>query len=109
MISKLAFLLGVVGVPLVLLVLGHDFRRRSGRARTLFWGATSGFLAGMLISAVLAVLPATDWAGGPAWRTLAVHWGGLAGAVLGASFVLATWSGGHDHQEQQPRHRPAAR
>jgi hypothetical protein len=103
-IARFAFLLGMVGVPLVLLALGHNFRHRPPRVRSLFWGAAAGYLVGLLVATACAFLPPVDWTGGPGLRTVAVHWSAVLGPLLGAALTIARGGRGHDHEEHQPRH-----
>ncbi len=51
--GTVAFLLGLFGVPLALLVAAHKLRRRSDRAQRAFWGAAIGHC----VAAVLARCP----------------------------------------------------
>lgn len=82
--SRLALVAGLFIVPAVLLWLGHHLRRATPTRRRVFWGATIGYLAGMLITLVAIHYPAVLWEGGD-WRTAVVHWGMVIGAVVGSA------------------------
>ena len=84
MASRLALLAGLFVAPAVLLWLGHRLRRRTPRMRAVFWGATIGYVLGMLATLWAMHLPPVLWDEGGGWRTAAVHWGMLAGAAIGA-------------------------
>ncbi len=81
--SRLALVIGLFIVPAVLLWLGHRMRRQTDARRRVFWGATIGYVLGMLLTLAAIHYPPVLWAGG-GWRTAVVHWGMLVGAVLGA-------------------------
>jgi hypothetical protein len=81
--SRLALVMGLFVVPAVLLWLGHRLRRQTPARRRIFWGATLGYLLGMLLVLVAIHYPPVLWAGAD-WRTAVVHWGMLLGAVVGA-------------------------
>lgn len=82
-LSMLALLAGMFGVPVLLLWLAHRLRRRPPLWRAVFWGATAGYVAGMLVSLIAMHYPPSPW-DAEGWRTALVHWGMLAGAALGA-------------------------
>lgn len=86
-LAQLGLLVGLFGVPSVLLWLGHRLRRRPPRMRGIFWGATIGYVLGMLVMLVVIHYPPVLWEGADG-RTAAVHWGMIAGAVLGAGIGL---------------------
>lgn len=88
-VSLLALLVGLFGVPVVLLWLGHRLRRHSPRRRAVFWGATIGYVLGMLAMLAAIHYPPVLWQGAD-WRTWLVHWGMLAGAALGAGVGALT-------------------
>jgi hypothetical protein len=81
--SRLALVVGLFVVPALLLWLGHRMRRQTDARRRIFWGATIGYLAGMLVTLVAIHYPAVLWTGA-GWRTAVVHWGMVVGAALGA-------------------------
>lgn len=81
--SRLALVAGLFIVPALLLWLGHRLRRQTNARRRVFWGATLGYLAGMLATLVAIHYPPVLWTGGD-WRTAVVHWGMVVGAAVGA-------------------------
>lgn len=81
--SRLALLAGLFIVPVLLLWLGHRLRRATPTRRRVFWGATIGYLAGMVVTLIAIHYPAVLWAGGD-WRTAVVHWGMVVGVAVGA-------------------------
>lgn len=83
-----AMLLGAFGVPVVLLVLGHRFRRRSPRARRVFWGALIGHLLAVPIACAAAMYPAAEWDAGDRFRGALGLWSLLVLPVVGAVVAL---------------------
>ena len=83
-VSLLGLLVGLFGVPVVLLWLGHRLRRRPPRARAVFWGATIGYGLGLLLMLVAIHYPPVLWEGADL-RTWVVHWGMVIGALVGAT------------------------
>lgn len=81
--SRIALVAGLFLVPAVLLWLGHRLRRQTDVRRRVFWGATIGYLLGMLLTLVTIHYPPVLWAGGGS-RTAMVHWGMVVGATVGA-------------------------
>ena len=89
-LSQFGLLVGLFGVPSVLLWLGHRLRRRPPRMRAVFWGATIGYVLGMLATLWALHYPPILWAGAD-MRTAVVHWGMVVGAVLGAGWGARHW------------------
>lgn len=87
--SRLALVIGLFVIPTFLLWLGHRLRRQTDARRRMFWGATIGYVLGMLATLIAIHYPAILWTDG-GWRTAVVHWGMLMGAVLGAGVGWAT-------------------
>ncbi|HEX2208794.1 MAG TPA: hypothetical protein VHG93_14035 [Longimicrobium sp.] len=81
--SRIALVIGLFVVPAVLLWLGHRLRRQTDARRRVFWGATVGYLLGMLATLLAIHYPPVLWAVG-GWRTAVVHRGMIVGAVVGA-------------------------
>ena len=94
--SRLALVIGLFVVPAVVLWLGHRLRRQTAARRRVFWGATIGYVLGMLLMLAAIHYPPILWSGG-GWRTAVVHWGMVIGAVLGAAIGQAT-------SKQRPGH-----
>lgn len=99
--SRLALVIGLFIVPAVLLWLGHRMRRHPAVRRRVFWGATIGYVLGMLLMLAAIHYPPVLWAGG-GWRTAVVHWGMVVGALLGAA---GGWALGSWRPEFASRHR----
>jgi hypothetical protein len=85
----LAFLVGLYVLPLALLWLGHHLKRRSARARRIFWGAVIGHcIAGTLALFAGMMLP-EEWTAHERMRGFLGLWallifplaGGIAGAL----------------------------
>ncbi|WP_420125722.1 hypothetical protein [Longimicrobium sp.] len=81
--SRLALVIGLFIVPTLLLWLGNRLRKQTDIRRRMFWGATIGYVVGMLATLIVIHYPAILWTGS-GWRTAVVHWGMVVGAVLGA-------------------------
>jgi uncharacterized membrane protein HdeD (DUF308 family) len=85
----LIFLVGLYVLPLGLLGLGHHLKRRSARAKRIFWGAVIGHcLAGTLALFAGMMLP-EEWTAQERMRGFLGLWsllifplvGGIAGAL----------------------------
>ena len=84
------FLLGLFGVPLMLLGYSHRLRKRSPRARAVFWGAAIGHCIAGCVAVVFGMIPPEAWTSDEFARGFAGLWsllifpaaGALAGAVL---------------------------
>ena len=85
--NGIAFLLGIFAVPAFALWIGHRFRDRSPRQRSIFWGVVIGYSLAILAVSVTLLVDPVLWreGSGRAWAT---WWGLLAGggggALLGA-------------------------
>ena len=89
-----AMLTGAFGVPVVLLVLGHQFRRRSPRARRMFWGAVIGHLLAVPIACAAAIYPAAEWDAGDRLRGALGLWSLLVLPLVGALVSVSLASRG---------------
>jgi len=82
------FLLGLYGLPLVLLAWGHGLRRRSARLQRAFWGAIGGHLLAMLLALGAALSLPVAWSSTDVARGAVGLWSLLmlpiGGALLGA-------------------------
>jgi hypothetical protein len=91
----IVFILGLFGVPIVLLAFGHRLRRRGNRERAAFWGAVLGHCVAGTLALVYGMIPPEQWTDQEIARGFAGLWSllvfPLAGAVIGA---LASQSGG---------------
>lgn len=79
----LALLLGLFGVPALLMILGHRLRGRSEPHKRRFWGGVLGYIIGIVVAVCAMLLPPVSWADGTFLRPFLVHWAMLAGGVLG--------------------------
>jgi hypothetical protein len=86
------FLIGLFGVPLLLLWYGHRLRRRTPRVRSVFWGAVIGHCVAGTLAVVLGMIPPEAWTSEETMRGFVGLWSllllPLAGAAVGA--VLPT-------------------
>jgi hypothetical protein len=83
-----AFLIGLYVLPLALLWLGHHLKRRSARAKRIFWGAVIGHcIAGTLALFAGMMLP-EEWTAQERMRGFLGLWAllifPLAGGIVGA-------------------------
>ena len=78
-------LLGIFGVPMVLLWAGHRMRRRSARWHAAFWGGIAGHLVALVIGTVAAMMPAEQWAPTDVWRGALGLWSFLVLPAIGAA------------------------
>jgi hypothetical protein len=86
-----AFLLGLFGVPIALLVYGHKLRRRTDRGRAAFWGAVAGHCIAGTLAVTLGMIPPENWTSEDTLRGLAGLWAMLIlpiiGAIVGAAMA----------------------
>jgi hypothetical protein len=82
-VSLFALLLGLFGVPAMLMILGHRLRGRSESHKRRFWGGVVGYTVGILVAVFAMMLPPVWWTEGTSLRPLLVHWAMLGGGVLG--------------------------
>lgn len=83
-----AFLVGLYVLPLALLWLGHHLKRRSARAKRIFWGAVIGHcIAGTLALFAGMMLP-EEWTAQERMRGFLGLWAllifPLAGGIVGS-------------------------
>jgi len=79
----LALLLGLFGVPALLMILGHRLRGRSEPHKRRFWGGVLGYIVGIVVAVCAMLLPPVLWADGTFLRPFLVHWAMLVGGVGG--------------------------
>lgn len=79
-----AFLLGLFGVPIALLMLGHKLRKRTDRERGAFWGAVIGHCVGGILAVTLGMIPPENWTSDETMRGFAGLWAMLVLPVIGA-------------------------
>lgn len=90
-IGMIALLIGLFVVPVFLLYLGHRLRRRSRRARGMFWGALSGHTLGAVFATWYSMIPPEEWTSGDTARGLFGFYGMLLFGIIGtlAGYILA--------------------
>ena len=79
-----AFLLGLFGVPVALLVFGKRLRRRSNRTQRAFWGAVVGHLIAIVVASTAGLMTAEAWSGDDQVRGFAGYWALFVFPVVGA-------------------------
>ena len=81
MIARIALLLGLFGVPAVLLMIAHGIRNLGETAKRRFWGGVIGHVAGITFALLSMMMPPVLWS--EAFRTAAVHWSMIVGFGIG--------------------------
>ena len=90
-LNIIVFLVGLFGVPIALLAIGHRLRRRSPRVRAMFRGAIIGYCVAGVVAVVWGMIPPEAWEPTESARGFAGLWSLLVLPVLGALvFVLRT-------------------
>lgn len=91
-VGFIGMLTGLFIVPLLLLMLGHKFRRRTAKQRAVFWWALSGHILAILLATFAAFWPPAFWAATDTARGFMGFWAflllPLAGAIGG--FISTT-------------------
>jgi hypothetical protein len=84
----IVFILGLFGVPLVLLAIGHRLRRRSPRVRAMFWGGAIGHCVAAIVAIIWGMIPPDAWQPSETARGFAGLWSllvlPLAGMLVSA-------------------------
>ena len=88
-LNFVVFLIGLVGVPVVLLTFGHRLRRRSRRVQTTFWWAIGGYCVAGVFAIIYSMIPPEAWEAGETVRGFAGIWGMLAIPVVSAGVGAA--------------------
>ena len=89
--TGLMLMVGVFGVPALLVWAGHRLRRRPPRWRSVFLGAVMGHVLAILVGSIAAMTPPEAWEATDLWRGALGVWsftifplvGALAGLVMG--------------------------
>ena len=100
--NEIGFLVGLGGIPVVLLAVAHNFRRRTPATRSLFWGSLVGWGLGLTAALLCLIAPVEGWDGG--LRAGAIYWGAVAGTGLGfaVGFLRKTAAGLHGDGVGEP-------
>ena len=85
--EHVALLLGLFGVPALLLSIGHRLRQRPAVWRRVFWGGLIGHSLALLALMIVSMFPPVLWEGGPYMRDIAVHWSLILGAIVGGGIA----------------------
>jgi hypothetical protein len=84
----MVFLVGLYVLPLGLLWLGHHLKRRSARARRVFWGAIIGHCIAGTLALVAGIMFPEEWTAQERIRGFLGLWALLvfpvAGGIVGA-------------------------
>jgi len=80
----IAFLLGLFGVPVILLAWGHRLRRLEPRQRGAFWGAVLGYCIAGTLAIILGMIPPEAWTESETVRGFFGFWAMLCFPVVGA-------------------------
>jgi hypothetical protein len=83
--TAMVLLVGIFGVPLVLLTIGHKLRRRTPRQQKVFWGMLAGYLVGALVSVIASVSPPEMWASTSTIRGAFGLWLPVVAPAIGAA------------------------
>ncbi len=86
--GMVVFLTGLFGVPIALLVSGNRIRRRSKRARRVFWGAVIGHCVAACVALGFGLFPPEAWTADDALRGLGGFGSLLAFPVVGAALGM---------------------
>jgi uncharacterized membrane protein YkvI len=81
--ARLAFLVGLLIVPALLLWLGHRLRDRSPLQRGAFWGGVVGHTVAIIVAVTLLHYPPVMWTGDV--RAAVAMWVMLLAAAVGAA------------------------
>ncbi|MBA3405023.1 MAG: hypothetical protein H0U13_10120 [Gemmatimonadaceae bacterium] len=80
----LVMLIGLFGIPSLLLWAGHHLRRKSRRVRGAFWGGLAGHTAAALIAVFYSMVPPEAWTAADTLRGFAGFYLMVLGAAIGA-------------------------
>ena len=84
----LVFLVGLYVLPIGLLWIGHHLKRRSARARRIFWGAVIGHCIAGTLAVVAGIMLPEEWTAQERLRGFLGLWSLLifpvAGGIVGA-------------------------
>ena len=80
----LVMLIGLFGIPSLLLWAGHHLRRKSRRVRGAFWGGLAGHSVAALIAVFYSTVPPEAWTTADTLRGFAGFYLMVLGAAIGA-------------------------
>lgn len=87
-LHQAVLVLGLFGVPLVLLMVGHRIKRSTQRRQFAFWGGVYGHLVALVLAMYASLSPPIGWLSSDVTRGALGVWSlvllPLVGAVLGA-------------------------
>ena len=83
-IHFIVFLLGLFGIPIALLAVGHRLRKRSPRTQAMFRGAIFGHCVAGIVAVVWGMIPPDAWEPTEMARGFAGLWSLLLFPVVGA-------------------------
>ncbi len=84
-VNIVAFLLGLFGVPIAMLIVAHRLRKRAPRVRNAFLGAFAGHCVAAVLAVTLGMIPPEAWAPEEVSRGFIGLWSLLALPVAGAA------------------------
>lgn len=82
-------LVGLFGIPTLLLWAGHHLRRKSVAVRGIFWGGLAGHTVAAVVAIWFSMVPPEAWSSVDTARGFAGFYGMLLGSVAGALIGLA--------------------
>lgn len=91
-LNQVALIVGLFGVPLVLLAAGHRLRRKSVRRQQAFWGALLGHLLACGAALFASLAPPIGWLGTDVLRGALGVWALVALPLIGAGIGSLTRS-----------------
>ncbi|MBL8981102.1 MAG: hypothetical protein JNL26_02905 [Gemmatimonadetes bacterium] len=87
-LHQLLLVVGLFGVPVILLVVAHRIKRRPPRRQRAFWGGVIGHLVAVALAMYASLSPAIGWLPTDTTRGLLGVWSLIAlpivGSILGA-------------------------
>jgi hypothetical protein len=83
-VNQLAFLVGLFGIPLLLLWVGHHVRRSGPLRRRMFWGAVVGHCVAGTLAVTAGLIQPEMWSADDTVRGAVGFWAMLALPVAGA-------------------------
>ena len=81
--ASLALLIGLFGIPGVLMAFGHRLRGRTTTHKGRFWGGVYGYIVGTGLAVAAMMLPPVAWEADHGLRAFLVHWSMVTGGILG--------------------------